>query len=255
MSPMKPDASAVVVFGMAAIAVVVALAGAWAYARAGRAAGEPGPVRARRFGFALAVIAAWMTVTGLAAGSGVLAQFDRRPPPVMFVLLGTAAVGLTIGLSRIGARLANGLPLAVLIGIQAFRLPLELVMHRAAGEGVMPVQLSFSGYNFDIVAGASAILVAALLATGRAPRALAMAWNMVSAALLITVVVIGVSSLPMFAAFGTAPERLNTWLAYFPFVWLATVMVAAAFAGLLVIARKLLAERKAARAGGRLNFA
>jgi MFS family permease len=250
---MKPNASALVGFGMAAIAVGVALVAAWAYARAGRAAGEPDPVRRRRFLLALAVVGAWMAVTGLAAGSGVLAQFDRRPPPVMFVLLGTAAAGLTIGLSRVGARLANGLSLAVLVGIQSFRLPLELVMHRAAREGVMPVQMSFSGFNFDIVAGATAIVVSALLATGRAPRALAMVWNMMGAVLLVTVVVIGVVSLPMFAAFGSEPARLNSWLAYFPFVWLATVMVAAAFAGHLVIARKILGERKASRERARLG--
>jgi hypothetical protein len=199
---------------------------------------------------ALAAIAAWMAATGIAARSGVLADFARRPPPMMFVLAGTAAAGLAIGLSRIGARLAAGLSFATLIGIQSFRLPLELVMHRAAREGVMPVHMSFSGYNFDIVAGASAVVVAVLLAAGKAPRALAMAWNMLGAALLVTIVIIGVSSLPMFAAFGDAPDRLNTWMAYFPFVWLPTVMVAAAFAGHIVIARKVLMELRAARARG-----
>jgi hypothetical protein len=240
---MPPKASGIVVFGMVAIAVAVALVGAWAYARAGADRARHG----RRFIVALGAIAAWMAVTGLAARSGVLAEFDRRPPPMMFAVAGTAIVGLAIGLSRVGAQLASGLSFAALIGIQSFRLPLELVMHRAAREGVMPVHMSFSGYNFDIVAGASAAVVALLLATGKAPRALAMAWNMVSAALLVTIVIIGVSSLPMFAAFGDSPERLNTWMAYFPFVWLPTVMVAAAFAGHIVIARKVIAERRAAR--------
>jgi hypothetical protein len=240
---MSPPGSGVLVFGMAAIAVAVALVGAWAYARAG----ADGARRGRRFGIALAVIAAWMAVTGLAARSGLLADFARRPPPMMFVVTGTAIAGLAVGLSRVGAQLASGLSFATLIGIQSFRLPLELVMHRAAREGVMPVHMSFAGYNFDIVAGASAILVAILLATGKAPRTLAMAWNLLGALLLVTIVIIGVSSLPMFAAFGSSPDRLNTWMAYFPFVWLPTVMVAAAFAGHIVIARKVVMERRASR--------
>lgn len=227
-------------FGMAAIAVGVALVGAWAYARAGADSAR----RGGRFVVALVAIAAWMAVTGLAARSGSLADFSRRPPPMMFVVAGTAVVGLAIGLSRVGAQLASGLSFATLIGIQSFRLPLELVMHRAAREGVMPAHMSFAGYNFDIVAGATAVLVAILLGTGKAPRALAMAWNMLGAALLVTIVIIGVSSLPMFAAFGDSPDRLNTWMAYFPFVWLPTVMVAAAFAGHIVIARKVLLERR-----------
>jgi hypothetical protein len=237
---MSPQASGVVEYGMAGIAVAVALVGAWAYARAG----VNRSLRGRRFALALAVIAAWMAVTGLAARSGILADFARRPPPMMFVVMGTAIAGLAVGLSRVGAQLASGLSFAALIGIQSFRLPLELVMHRAAREGVMPVHMSFSGYNFDIVAGAAAVVVAILLATGKAPRALAMAWNMVGALLLVTIVIIGVASLPMFAAFGDSPERLNTWMAYFPFVWLPTVMVATAFAGHIVIARKVILERR-----------
>lgn len=241
---MPPQASDVVVFGMIVIAVGVALAGAWAHARAS----ADGASRGRRFLVALGVIGAWMAVTGLIASSGVLADFARRPPPMMFVVAGTAVAGLAIGLSRVGGELASRLSFATLIGIQSFRLPLELVMHRAAREGVMPMHMSFSGYNFDIVAGASALLVAILLATGKAPRALAIAWNMVGALLLVIIVIIGVSSLPMFAAFGDSPDRLNTWMAYFPFVWLPTVMVAAAFAGHIVIARKVLSERRRASA-------
>jgi hypothetical protein len=240
---MVPRASAFVVFGMAAIAVGVAIACAWMYARAGQAPAA----RGRRFVMALATVAAWMTVTGLVAHSGVLAEFDRRPPPMMFVIVGTVAAGLGVALSRVGAELARGLPFALLIGIQGFRLPLELVMHRAAREGVMPVQMSFSGFNFDIVAGTLAVVLAILLAFRRVPRGLIIAWNVLGALLLAIVSVIGVTSLPMFAAFGATPDRLNTWLAYFPFVWLPTVMVAAALAGHVTIARKLRLETTAAR--------
>jgi hypothetical protein len=243
---MEPRASAVVFFGIAAVAVAIAVAGAIAYAYAGKALGESAPVRRNRFLLALAVLAAWLALIGAIARSGVLAQFDRRPPPIIFIVLGTVAAGLTVALSPVGRRLVNGLPFAALIGIQSFRLPLELVMHQAAREGVMPAQMSYSGWNFDIVAGATAIVVAALAATGRAPRRLIAAWNVTGALLLVNVAAIGVSSLPMFARFGSAPERLNTWLAYFPYVWLAPVMVAAAMAGHLLIARKLLAARRAA---------
>jgi hypothetical protein len=242
---MEPHASSFVSFGIAAVALAVAIVGAVAYGQAGQASGESAAARRKRFWLALAVLAAWLAITGAVAGSGVLAQFQRRPPPIMFVLMATAAAGLTVAFSPVGRRLV-ALPFAALIGIQAFRLPLELVMHQAAREGVMPVQMSFSGWNFDIVAGASAIVVAALAAARRAPLWLLAAWNVTGALLLVNVVAIGVSSLPMFAAFGTTPERLNSWLAYFPYVWLATVMVAAAMAGHLLIARKLLAERRAA---------
>ena len=37
-------------------------------------------------------------------------------------------------------------------------------MHRAATEGVMPMQMSYSGQNLDIVSGVTAIVVAWMMA-------------------------------------------------------------------------------------------
>jgi hypothetical protein len=88
--------------------------------------------------------AAWMAITLAAAASGRLA-FGPMPPPVgiLFVLILAGAGAL--GLSRVGERLALGLPLALLVGAQGFRLPREILRHRAHVEGVMPVQMSYAG--------------------------------------------------------------------------------------------------------------
>ena len=59
-------------------------------------------------------------------------------------------------------------------------------MHAAAEEGVMPREMSYSGYNLDIVTGASAALLAILLFAGAAPRALVLAWNLVRASADLT---------------------------------------------------------------------
>jgi hypothetical protein len=51
------------------------------------------------------------------------------------------------------------MPLLTLVGLQSFRLPLQLALHRAAEQGIIPVQLSYSGYNFDIVTGMGATVL------------------------------------------------------------------------------------------------
>ncbi len=239
---MSLDASALVTYGIAGIAVAVAVLAAAGYAIAGRAVGESAAGRWRRLFVALAVLALWMAVTGAAAASGALLKFDRVPPPMMGMMVMVMAAALGVGFSGVGERLARGLPLAALVGFQAFRLPLELVMHEAARDSVMPVQMSFSGMNFDIVTGASAVVVAVLLALGKAPRTLVVAWNSLGLVLVLVVASIGIASTPVFHAFGTEPEQMNVWIGYFPFVWLPVVMVVAAIAGHIVIARKLRAE-------------
>ena len=223
-------------YGIGGITLLVAALFVLGVARAG--AGK------RELAAALAGVAAWLALWAIVAGSGALLRPDLRPPPMMLMMLATVAMGAFVGLSRIGAALAH-LPLVALVGLHAFRLPLELVMHEAAAEGLMPVQMSFSGYNFDIVTGASAVVVAGLLAVGAAPRWLVVSWNVVGAALLAVISVVSVASTPLVHAFGTDPSRLNTFVGRFPFVWLPTVLVAAALGGHIVIARRLLQERRA----------
>jgi hypothetical protein len=232
-----------------ALAAGVAALATWGAARATDSAGPPAPRAPRvapRWLAAVAVAGAWMLAWALVARTGALLRFDHRPPPMLFMMVATLAAGVAVGASPLGARLSR-LPLAALVGFQAFRLPLELVMDRAAHAGVMPVQMSFEGWNFDIVTGGSALVVAALLLADRAPRALVVAWNVLGVALLANIVAIAIASTPLVHAFGTAPAALNTWIGTAPFVWLPTVFVSLAIAGHIVVTRRLLADAQRAR--------
>lgn len=196
--------------------------------------------------FGLAALA-WLALSAGLGVSGFLADFESRPPHLLALFL--PALGLTVlfGLSRVGTALLR-LPLPLLIGFQAFRLPLELVMHRAANEGTMPVQMTYTGHNFDVVTGGTALVVALLAARGRAPRWLLLAWNALGTALLVVILVIAVASLPTFGLYGRAPHQLNTWVAYFPYVWLPAGLVSAAVLGHVLMWRRLLTHGMGGRA-------
>jgi hypothetical protein len=214
----------------------------WAYLsipRAALACGDAGPEAYRlRQRFLLAALA-WTALTLVLAWSGTLARLDWRPPPLMFLLVGILVLGVVIARSRVGDRLARGLPLAALVGLQSFRLPLEVVMHRTAERGIMPMQMTYSGLNFDILTGLSAVALAAWLRFGRPPRALVWAWNVLGLLLLANIVTVAVLSTPMFAAFGSTPERINTFVTRAPYVLLPAVLVLAAWAGHLIVFRAL----------------
>jgi hypothetical protein len=178
---------------------------------------------------------AWMIATWLLAANGVLRQWNAVPPPFLVLAASIFALAFGLAFSSIGQALAT-LPLWMLIAVQSFRLPLEIAMHAMAERGVMPGQMSYSGGNFDIVTGISAIVVATV-AYQRDARRLAWVWNIAGLVLVLNVVTIAILSTPRFAYFGST--RLNTWVADPPFVWLPAVMVLAAIAGHLVIFRAL----------------
>jgi hypothetical protein len=191
---------------------------------------------------ARSVILAWMAGFAALAESGTLARFDMKPPPIGLALLAVLAVSLGLGFSKVGDTFARGVPLSWLVLVQGFRLPLEWVMHRAALEGVMPVEMSFGGYNFDVITGASALIVGTLAVRGKAPRALLYAWNILGSLLLATIVTVAVLASPLFHFFGRDPAHVNTFIAQFPFVWLPAVLVSAAVFGHVVIFRALRAS-------------
>jgi hypothetical protein len=189
---------------------------------------------------ALAFVGAWSVAISALGASGALNRWDVRPPPLMILFIVLMPTTVTLALSSIGRKIGDGLPLAALVAFQAFRLPLELVMHRAATEGTMPNQMTYTGLNFDIASGITAIIAATLIARGIAPKVVAVAWSALSSVLLAVVLSIAIASLPVFAKFG--PDRVMTWVVWFPFVLLPGVLVPAALFGQIVVWRKILAK-------------
>jgi len=229
----EPAVAAFVVIPLLLFAVLV-----WGIVAVSRRSGAS-PNDARRAGVIAAVVAgAWMAITWIAGASGVLRAWERRPPPFAFLIVGIVLVACTLVFSRVGRHLAAWAPLWALVAVQSFRLPLELAMHSMYERGIMPVEMTYTGRNFDIVTGATALVVAALVVMGIGGRRLVAAWNLLGLALLLNVVIVAILATPVFSYFGS--EHLNTFVTYVPFVWLPAVMVSAALAGHLIIARALL---------------
>ncbi|HEX6240111.1 MAG TPA: hypothetical protein VFZ61_04435 [Polyangiales bacterium] len=227
---MQPHPSWIVTFGIPSLAlIVVALIALALNVRGQRSS-------ARRFVLGAAL---WFGVSAGLALSGSLAREELSPLPLLSIVLPTLGLPLAFGLSRAGRELAQNLPLAALVGFHAFRLPLELVMHQAAVERVMPPQMTFTGSNFDIVTGISALLIGLWLWRGQAPGWLVLAFNLVGSCLLLAIIGVALASMPRFHLYGSDPEHLNTWVFYFPFVWLPAGLVAAALLGHVVLWRRL----------------
>ncbi len=168
------------------------------------------------------------------AWSGALRDFSSLPPaaPVLFAsgFVLSALVGLTSASSSM-----LQLSLTFLVGFQSFRIIVELLIHQAVSDGIAPPQMTWSGLNFDIVTGVTALMIAPF--AERLPRSALLAWNTLGLALLIWVVSVATLSFPTQFQF-LLPS--NVWIAEFPYVWLPTIHVTAAFLMHIVLYRRLL---------------
>lgn len=193
------------------------------------------PRRGRNTALAALCVVGWMGI------QAAVAPFTMAWIPFTLLAFFFATNGATVALavSPFGRWLAGGTPLVALVAFPAFRLPLEVVLHSWADQGVIPVSMSWSGQNLDVVAG----VVGPLCALGMVllpTRARAFAWvgNTVCFLFLLNVMRVAILSGPgPLRAFGDPPLMLA---AHVPEVWIVSICVAGALFGHLITFRKLL---------------
>jgi len=245
------NASPLLLWSFVALAFALAVTFVAAIYVSATATPRRSPRAARDAGSAAVGAAGWLALTFAAAQSGRL-SFSTRPPTMLFLLIATAVVAIALGTSRLGRRLATGIPLAALVGVQGFRVAVELILHRAYREGLMPVQMSFSGLNFDILSGLSAIVVALVLLRKPGSLVLVRVWNTAGIILLANILTIALLSAPTpLRVFHNEPA--NVWITQAPWVWLPSVLVLAAVVGHILVYRRIRYEMQMAIPGGARN--
>lgn len=179
-----------------------------------------------------------LLVTGALASSGLLASNPRWAPSYP---IATMLVALGLGLSRPGRAMAAAVAPVYWVLFQGFRLPLELVLHTWGEAGTIPDQMTWSGQNFDVVAGTLALaLGAAWLARPKATWLGGVA-HVVGLALLANVGRIALLSLPTPLKAFDGPALLLPF--HVPYTWIVPFAVGAALFGHVVGLRAIRRER------------
>ncbi len=192
---------------------------------------------------ALAVVAVAVIALVLAR-RGFFARFDVVPPRIaLFALATTVASQVALGRSKA----IPAIPLTGLIALQSFRIVVELALHALGGAGHVPLAMTWSGRNFDVVVGVSAPWVAwASYRFGTRARGLVLAWNGLGLALLANVVGLAVTSVPGPTHLQAGPPL--TIVADVPFILLPAVLVPVALSSHILIFRALLGRGSAVEA-------
>lgn len=219
------------------VAVVVGVACLFVYA-ALKVVHDRGRADRGRFPVVTIVLVGWLAVPAVLASRGALDRYAPLPAPAL-MLIGVLTIGtVTLAFSALGSRIVSGIPLAGLVGYQVFRVPVEWVLHALYSQGVVPVQMTYAGRNFDIVSGVLAAGVGLWLWAGHRTVWLVAAWNVVGLTLLANIVTIAVLSTPApFRDFMNDPPNLLP--STFPYVWLPSFLVQAALFGHLLVFRAI----------------
>ncbi len=204
-----------------------------------RLAGDALAARLRGTFEGAGVVALWLVVPGLAAQGGKLTDFSSALPPFVAMMFALLAATVALAFSPVGTRFVERAPLHALVGYQVFRIPLEFWLHHLYAQGLWDERLTWSGLNFDVYSGMTALAVASLAWRGRVSRKWIVAWNALACASLANVLVLSAVSLPTpLRVFSDGPGSALV-ATTFPFIWLPAFLVPAALFGHVVVWRWL----------------
>lgn len=112
-----------------------------------------------------------------------------------------------------------------LTALHTIRIPVEMVLFWLYKEKQIPVNMTFEGWNYDILSGITALpMLWISLSNSSIKKKFLLGWNFICLGLLLTIVTIAVLSakLPI-QQWGF--DQPNVAIQHFPFAWLPSVIV------------------------------
>jgi hypothetical protein len=175
------------------------------------------------------LLVAWLLLLGILSIRGFFADFSALPPRLAFAMLPPLLLVLLFVRSRAGKEFLLHIQPQWLIYLQSFRILVEIALWFLVRNGILPVQMSFEGRNFDILTGLLAFPVGYYCFVKKSwPPVAALLYNIAGLVLLVNIVTISTLSMPTpLRVFHNQPD--SSVLTRFPFIYVSGLLVPLAY--------------------------
>ncbi|WP_420603566.1 hypothetical protein [Flagellimonas sp.] len=115
------------------------------------------------------------------------------------------------------------IPIALPVAVQSFRAVIEVLFYFTFLSGVLPIQVTFEGANYDVLIGLSAIAIAIYASRPNASSKVLIAWNIIGILVVLFAAFIFITSFYFPAIWGNTgiPIAFNQ----FPYLLLPTFLM------------------------------
>jgi hypothetical protein len=170
-------------------------------------------------GTALA-IAGWLVLLTVLSLAGFFRHFTTLPPRPLLAILAPAILLVILSFRKKCIELLKATPPHWLVVMQGFRIVVEIQLWLAFTRGLLPVQMTFEGRNYDIISGLLGLLAGWLMWRFKPYwKTISIIYNIIGLALLLNILVIAALSMPGPARY-FMNEPANAMVAEFPFIFL-----------------------------------
>ena len=134
--------------------------------------------RNKRFIFATAGLVAWFAYIFLISNTGILKDFNL-PPKFPLLLIFPAFLFTAIVLTKYKtSSIFTSIPTSWTVFYQSFRIAVESLFVAIVGIGILHPEVTYEGYNYDIIFSISALVVGILVYLLKVvPERVVLYWN------------------------------------------------------------------------------
>jgi hypothetical protein len=158
----------------------------------------------------------WCFYLGLVHYFDLVSAMTMPPRIPLMLILPATVFSFRVTKSEYFEQAFTKLSPSVPVSIQTFRIAVELLIWAAFQENVLHERTTFEGWNFDILVGASASIVALLYYKKLVSLQFVLIWNFVSMSILLLTVA---SFLTTFYIFGDYPSNAKAFFSL-PYLFL-----------------------------------
>jgi len=187
----------------------------------------------------------WLLILVVLATMGFYGRFDILPPRIfVFAIFPALLLFISLLFSKNFQAILQHLPPHGLIRVQSFRIVMEIMLWLGCVGQFIPFQMTFLGFNMDIIVGLTAVIAAKVFVTNQRLLVFeSIIWNLFGIFLLISVVFVATISTPApFQIFKNMPD--SSFLATPIFIWIPGFIVPYAIALHLYSVRQVLLFNK-----------
>ncbi|SNY94971.1 hypothetical protein [Flagellimonas pacifica] len=165
----------------------------------------------------------WLTLQFFVWNTGFYYDLSLPPRIPLFMVF---PVFLFIALLLFRNRNRNiivAIPIALPIAVQSFRAVIEVLFYFTFSSGVLPIQVTFEGANYDVLIGLSAIVIAIYANRPNASAKVLVVWNIIGILVVLFAAFIFITSFYFPAIWGNTgiPIAFNQ----FPYLLLPTFLM------------------------------
>jgi hypothetical protein len=160
----------------------------------------------------------WFIYLTILSFTGVLRNFDLPPRFPLLIML-PAIIFIIIFLRKNRkAEIITNIPNHIPLLFESFRIPVELLLHGTFLAGLIPIETTYSGYNFEIYFATSALIIGGLTYRNIISNKLILIWNILGLGFLATILAIFMTAIFYPSFWGETSPMVSLDLGTMPYM-------------------------------------